>query len=563
MKIRLLILALALACVPPLGRAADQSKDESAPSDVQDVLYLDESRPVLVRLHVRVDGKPYTALSDGLLQAFFEYLDRDNDGFLNKDEAKEAPNAQTMQQFRQNGFLFFNGRGGKTNLNELDADKDGKVSREEFLTYFRRSNIRPLQVSPAPNFVASTNALTDALFRHLDLNGDGKLTKEEVSQAATTLMQFDQDDDEVVTAQELSGSQVVNQFARGPQNVSPSFLVLEAGEPTLRWVSQLIAQYDKDKNLKLSRTEVKFDKETFDQLDGNHDDELTAEELAKISSLVPDLEMIVRLGKIEGKEPAIERINADRQPRALKAEVRPGADGSVIVALGNAQIDIGSMVGQQGVNNNRQFYMQQFKAAAGALDYVEEKKIPAQFQIIKGIFALVDRDNDGKMTEKELTQFLDLIGKGASSYTSLSVGDSGQGMFEMLDANRDGRLSLRELRNAWPRLASSDKDNIGQITRASLPRQYQVTLARGALGFGANRRVVGGFNNFNPVPVPVTNKGPLWFRKMDRNGDGDLSPREFIGTPEDFKRIDTDGDGLIDAKEAEQAGELLKKSEKK
>ena len=47
-------------------------------------------------------------------------------------------------------------------------------------------------------------------------------------------------------------------------------------------------------------------------------------------------------------------------------------------------------------------------------------------------------------------------------------------------------------------------------------------------------------------------KGPLWFRKMDRNGDGDVSSREFLGTPADFRRIDTNGDGLIDAEEAER-----------
>jgi hypothetical protein len=40
---------------------------------------------------------------------------------------------------------------------------------------------------------------------------------------------------------------------------------------------------------------------------------------------------------------------------------------------------------------------------------------------------------------------------------------------------------------------------------------------------------------------------------MDRNGDGDVSPREFLGTRAEFKRIDTDGDGLIDAREAERA----------
>src|SRR6185437_4376532 len=44
----------------------------------------------------------------------------------------------------------------------------------------------------------------------------------------------------------------------------------------------------------------------------------------------------------------------------------------------------------------------------------------------------------------------------------------------------------------------------------------------------------------------------LWFSKMDRNRDGDLSPREFLGTVEDFRKLDTDGDGLISVEEARQ-----------
>jgi hypothetical protein len=38
---------------------------------------------------------------------------------------------------------------------------------------------------------------------------------------------------------------------------------------------------------------------------------------------------------------------------------------------------------------------------------------------------------------------------------------------------------------------------------------------------------------------------------MDRNADGDLSLREFPGTREQFARLDANGDGLIDAAEAE------------
>jgi hypothetical protein len=45
---------------------------------------------------------------------------------------------------------------------------------------------------------------------------------------------------------------------------------------------------------------------------------------------------------------------------------------------------------------------------------------------------------------------------------------------------------------------------------------------------------------------------PRWFAAMDHNVDGDLSPREFLGTAEQFRRLDADGDGYIGGDEALQ-----------
>ena len=44
--------------------------------------------------------------------------------------------------------------------------------------------------------------------------------------------------------------------------------------------------------------------------------------------------------------------------------------------------------------------------------------------------------------------------------------------------------------------------------------------------------------------------GPDWFQKMDRNHDGEVSFREFLGPLEVFRKLDGNHDGHLDAAEA-------------
>jgi hypothetical protein len=47
---------------------------------------------------------------------------------------------------------------------------------------------------------------------------------------------------------------------------------------------------------------------------------------------------------------------------------------------------------------------------------------------------------------------------------------------------------------------------------------------------------------------------------MDRNRDGDVSRKEWLGTEDEFRRIDTDGDGLISLQEAEAYDKLMRQA---
>jgi hypothetical protein len=41
---------------------------------------------------------------------------------------------------------------------------------------------------------------------------------------------------------------------------------------------------------------------------------------------------------------------------------------------------------------------------------------------------------------------------------------------------------------------------------------------------------------------------------MDRNGDGDLTLKEFLGRQSDFRKLDSNADGFIEPEEARTAG---------
>ena len=123
-----------------------------------------------------------------------------------------------------------------------------------------------------------------------------------------------------------------------------------------------------------------------------------------------------------------------------------------------------------------------------------------------------------------------------------------------LGSSERAYLSYPNFADLRERLRSFDKDKDGRLSLDEMSGEIALTFGRGGSAYGASSagfvqvRQPGGPNQ--PASTPP---GPKWFVHMDRNGDGDVTLREFLGTPEQFQKLDANADGFISLNEAAAA----------
>jgi hypothetical protein len=137
-----------------------------------------------------------------------------------------------------------------------------------------------------------------------------------------------------------------------------------------------------------------------------------------------------------------------------------------------------------------------------------------------------------------------------SAATQIAIGAAfdGNPLLRLLDHDNDGRLTRRERQEISGLFASLDRNGDGSVSSSEVPVpiRFAVTLGPHVHELLATP---------TPAARATTPKSgaptaPGWFMSMDKNSDGDLSRGEFLGTTEQFKQLDTNGDGLLSVAEA-------------
>ncbi|MCA9213483.1 MAG: hypothetical protein KDB27_10485 [Planctomycetales bacterium] len=143
---------------------------------------------------------------------------------------------------------------------------------------------------------------------------------------------------------------------------------------------------------------------------------------------------------------------------------------------------------------------------------------------------------------------------GQSTTDQVGIGAvlDGYPIMRMLDQNNDRKLSMREIKSINACLSAFDEDKDGRVTSSELAIPVRMNIT---LGPHVDRMLA---TPAPPIFIPFSEseedqpEAPRWFVTMDINKDGDLSRSEFLGTRDQFRELDANGDGLLSAKEAAQ-----------
>jgi len=554
------LVAFSITCSLPLPPAMAQRSPKTPRAEVPveerfdtaRLLILSPSGPLVAELRLAVSGRPYRQWIGGFLG---KLMDADTSGDLTTAELRLLPN-----RFRE---LL-----GVHNLSQLEAatiaaeleDQREQVQAVSSVSFQKWVRSR---LPRAFNVIAQPQPGDDAvrLSTLLDIDYDGAVSLQELTMAPRTLRFRDLDDDETFTLAELLPYRdPISQLAAvAPTVANLPFQHLTDLSSATSAVDQVLVRYGIEGRLPAAR--LRLPAEAAARLP---ESSIPATELPQLLLTMPvHLTFEFRLSDKANLSDLSVQIADSASAFCQLAESSRGEARLVLDGLGLVLRARGGGANDRMIT--RGLLGQQFaQADADRSQSLDESEFPVVQSIVTNAgvtadFAELDLDGDLQLTRTELLGTVEREQAVIASKIEVGVEQEGRTLFSRLDSDSDRRLTRREFRNSTAAFSDLDTDHDSRISDMDLQTTYVLTIGLGRSELRRNdRRMTIQMVEANRadaiLPSEQSLEGPVWFQRMDRNRDGDVSLREFPGTREMFRRLDTDNDELISAAEAAGSG---------
>jgi len=571
--IALALVAGALVAAEP-GATGSAKAVQGTADDIFDLVYLAPKQPIFIRFHIRVDGQPLSEFRKAVAERVFESLDTDKNGVLEGKELEQIPTAE-MLAAASGQLASPPNSDAKPNpstahrplkLNDLSPYVLANAGSPFALTI--EGNNSDNQVIFFANGFAQTASLDmTPLLAVIDLNGDGLLTAADFARVDELFKILDVNDDETISRTEIAAAknyEGTSSASSGPLTGMATLL-----QPIDRWgsrtslVRKLVQLYDRttrdpktrraSRDKKLSAAELGLPAEELARFDKNRDGVLDVHEAEEwLASPNPQFEIDVEMKRKSLQKPTVAVRRGSSQASDTGLAVRSGSEGEAVLQIGRLPIELRAAETRARSNSRQGAYKQQFKRAdRDNNDYLDENEIRfTQAGVTEAEFRAMDRDHNGMVFEGEWIAYMTLRDTLVDNRITLAVTATSTDPITQFDTNNDGRLSHREFVQALATIQTWDVDHDQRISPDEIPRHFYGTFRIGTAAPRNGARGGGAMMYTNGSAPVVAKDAPAWFQKMDRNRDGEVSFREFLGPLSTFHKLDANHDGFLDVREA-------------
>jgi len=499
--------------------------------------------PVFVDLHLTVSRIPYR---EWVARYLATDMDVDQSGRLDESELNLLTDSiRSLADVRNSAEIL-------KVMNPAGTD----VAMDDFIAWLRN------RIPRAFDLIAQPQAADDAvrLASLLDTDFDGAISDEELKTSVRTLRFRDLDNDETFSVSELLPYRDPRSenAAVAPDAVSLPFFHVIDRDSAQRAAARIVQRYGSAGQIP---AELLRQRGGIDTASGVPDNPLSIDDVLGVIEkprfhLVMDVSLSVKANTSNIK------VAIDREASAFCKPAAKQAFGEYRIVIDSLPLTVIALGGSANDRRNVQGYLgQTFVMSDGDRNqYLDESEFPGMMEAlsrsgVKTDFAAVDLNDDAMATREEVFSFARRDQMATASRVEVSVKQDGKTLFGLLDKNADRRLSAREMRAGSNVLHTYDLNQDNKFADSELGTEFVLAISLGRPEF---RRTTGQTGMMSMqmgagdaiLPGAESMQGPEWFRRMDRNQDGDVSPREFLGTTQQFVQIDSDRDRLISADEA-------------